>query len=228
MSALVVIAICTGAFVWRFFRGDALDAVSIGDAAAQVQDAGPSTIDTAVTRDLAVDGIATADQPAAEDPATNGRRNLDGGFVCRGVQLRGLDGDVRRIQGRRGAVGDRVDHGGRSHSEITGTLVVEGTTVTAVTIEADTTAITTNESRLHDKVQDALDTRQFPTATFELTQPDRARRHRRLRRRVSVEADGELTIHGVTTPVTIPLEAQLVGDHVVAVGSPTSCSPTTG
>ena len=35
----------------------------------------------------------------------------------------------------------------------------------------------------------------------------------------SVEATGELTIHGVTTPVTIPLEAQLVGDNIVVVGS---------
>ena len=55
--------------------------------------------------------------------------------------------------------------------EVTGTLVVEGTTVTAVTIEADMTAITTNESRRDDKVQDALDTGQFPTATFDLTEP---------------------------------------------------------
>ena len=36
---------------------------------------------------------------------------------------------------------------------------------------------------------------------------------------MSVAAIGELTIHGVTTPVTIPLEAQLVGDNIVVVGS---------
>ena len=46
--------------------------------------------------------------------------------------------------------------------EITGTLVIEGTTVTAVTIEADMTAITTNESRRDDKVQSALDTGAVP------------------------------------------------------------------
>ena len=36
---------------------------------------------------------------------------------------------------------------------------------------------------------------------------------------MTVEATGDLTVHGVTTPVTLPLEAQLVGDTVVVVGS---------
>ncbi len=36
---------------------------------------------------------------------------------------------------------------------------------------------------------------------------------------VTVEAAGELTIHGVTQVVTIPLEAQLVDGTIVIVGS---------
>ena len=36
LSALAVVIIAVGAFVWWFFRDDAPDAVSIGDAAAQV------------------------------------------------------------------------------------------------------------------------------------------------------------------------------------------------
>jgi polyisoprenoid-binding protein YceI len=36
---------------------------------------------------------------------------------------------------------------------------------------------------------------------------------------VTVNAVGELTIHGVTTTVSIPLEAQLVDDTIVVVGS---------
>ena len=55
--------------------------------------------------------------------------------------------------------------------EVSGTLDIDGTTVTAVTIEADMTAITTNESRRDDKVQGALETDEFPTATFVLTEP---------------------------------------------------------
>mgnify|MGYP006185886979 CR=1 FL=1 len=52
-----------------------------------------------------------------------------------------------------------------------GTLVVDGTTITEVTIEADMTAITTNESRRDDNVHSALDTDEFPTATFVLSEP---------------------------------------------------------
>ncbi len=40
LSALAVVVIAVGAFVWWFFRGDAPDAVSIGDAAAQVAGSG--------------------------------------------------------------------------------------------------------------------------------------------------------------------------------------------
>ncbi len=54
---------------------------------------------------------------------------------------------------------------------VTGAITFDGTTLTAATIEADMTAITTNESRRDDHVQDALETDQFPTATFTLTQP---------------------------------------------------------
>jgi len=39
--------------------------------------------------------------------------------------------------------------------DVTGTVTIEGTTVTAATIEADMTSITTNDSRRNDKVQSA-------------------------------------------------------------------------
>ena len=102
--------------------------------------------------------------------------------------------------------------------DVTGTLTVDGTTVTAVTIEADMTSITTNDNRRNDKVQDALETGQYPTATFVLTEPielgDVAEGAT-----IDVQATGELTIHGVTQTVTIPLQAQLVDDTIVVVGS---------
>ena len=103
--------------------------------------------------------------------------------------------------------------------EVTGTLTIDGTTVTAVTIEADMSAITTNESRRDDRVQDALETGEFPTATFVLTEPIELGADAAGGETISVTATGDLTIHGVTTSVSIPLEAQLVGDNIVVVGS---------
>ena len=102
--------------------------------------------------------------------------------------------------------------------EVSGTLEIDGTTVTSVTIDADMTAITTNESRRNDKVQSALGTAEFPTATFVLTEPIELGAAAD-GEPVSTTATGELTIHGVTTTVTIPIEAQLVDDNIVVVGS---------
>lgn len=102
---------------------------------------------------------------------------------------------------------------------VTGEITFDGTTLSAATIEADMTAISTNESRRDDRVQEALETGQFPTATFVLTQPIDLGDAVNTGAAVSVEATGDLTIHGVTTPVTLPLDAQFVNGTIVVVGS---------
>lgn len=102
---------------------------------------------------------------------------------------------------------------------VSGTLTIDGTTITEVSIEADMTAITTNESRRDDRVQSALATSEFPTATFVLTEPIELPDGAADGEAFTVDAVGDLTIHGVTTSVTFPLEAQLVDDTIVVVGS---------
>ena len=102
---------------------------------------------------------------------------------------------------------------------VTGTITFDGTTLAAATIEADMSEIVTNDSRRDDRVQDALETGEFPTATFTLTQPIDLGDAVNTGAPVSIEATGDLTVHGVTTPVTIPLEAQLVDGTIVVVGS---------
>ena len=80
-------------------------------------------------------------------------------------------------------------------------------------------AITTNDSRRDDNARGALDTDEFPLATFELTQPIELGEAAANGEPVQVTAIGDLTIHGTTNPVEIPLEAQLVDGVVVVVGS---------
>jgi polyisoprenoid-binding protein YceI len=91
--------------------------------------------------------------------------------------------------------------------------------VTEATFEVDLTTITTNESRRDDRVQDALETGEFPTATFTLTEPIELGDGAGSGEAVSVTAVGDLMIHGVTESVEFPMEAQLVDDTVVLVGS---------
>ena len=66
--------------------------------------------------------------------------------------------------------------------EVSGTMTIDGTTVTAVSVEANMDAITTNDSRRDDNARGALDTDEFPTATFVLTQPIELGDDRRERR----------------------------------------------
>ncbi len=204
--------------MWWFFRGDAPDAVSIGDAAAQAQDA-----EVAATSQVAT-AATSATEPTTEPAAGSAATEAIAGTWSVDTSI----GEFSYEDSTGTFVGFRVDEElsgigsatavGRT-PEITGTLVVDGTTVTEVTIEADMTAITTNESRRDDKVQSALDTTEFPTATFVLTEPIELGDAAASGETVSVMAAGELTIHGVTTPVTIPLEAQLVDGKIVVVGS---------
>ena len=103
--------------------------------------------------------------------------------------------------------------------DVSGSFTIEGTTVTEAGFEVDLSTITTNESRRDSPVQDALETDQFPTATFTLTEPLDLGDGAAGGRAVSVAATGDLTIHGVTQSAEFPLGAPLVGGTVVLVGS---------
>jgi polyisoprenoid-binding protein YceI len=101
--------------------------------------------------------------------------------------------------------------------DVSGTMTIDGTTVTAVSVEANMDAITTDDSRRDDNARRALATDEFPVATFELTQPIDLGDAAASGEPVAVTAIGDLTIHGTTLPVEIPLEAQLVDGVVVVV-----------
>lgn len=222
---VVVVALVAagGAFVWWFLRDDAPAAVSIDDAAAQVTD-DTDPPDTGAIDTTIADG--TGDTTAATPDAT-----ADGGTAT------GIDGDWTvdtsvgefsfedstgtfvgfRVAEELSGIGS-TEAVGRTPT-VSGTLVVDGLTITEVTIEADMTDITTNDQRRNDRVQSALQTDQFPTATFVLTGPIQLDESALDGEVVAVDATGDLTIHGVTETVTIPLEARLVGDTIVVVGS---------
>ncbi len=102
---------------------------------------------------------------------------------------------------------------------IDGSLVIDGGTVTEVTITADMTDIVTNNSRRNGRVQEALSTDEFPTAAFTLTQPFDINPDLADGDQFDVTAVGDLTIAGVTNQIEVPLQAQVVGDLVVVVGS---------
>ena len=103
---------------------------------------------------------------------------------------------------------------------VTGSITLAGTQITAADLTADLTTLRSDQSMRDGQLSmQGVQTGQFPTATFVLTQPIElgahpGRGHAHHGRRV-----GDLTIHGVTKNVTIPLNAVWQGDIIGASGS---------
>ncbi|MET0665315.1 MAG: YceI family protein [Acidimicrobiales bacterium] len=198
IAGAIVIVVLVGGGLWWYLKDDAPAAVSLDAAVDQVDD-GAATPTTEVGSAIA--GTWTIDAETGDFDFETATGTFAGFRV--NEELAGI--------GAATAVGRTGD--------VTGAFTVEGTTVTEASFEVDLTTITTNESRRDNRVQDALETSRFPTATFTLTEPLELGDEAADGQSVSVTALGDLTIHGETQSVDFPLEAQLVDGTVVLVGS---------
>jgi len=105
-------------------------------------------------------------------------------------------------------------------AQVTGTLTLDGTSVTAVAIRADLTRLTSDDNRRDGQLhQQALETDLFPTATFKLTAPIDLGSTPVDGKAITAMATGDLTLHGVTKSVQVPIEAVLSGNVVTVTGS---------
>ncbi|MET0914333.1 MAG: YceI family protein [Acidimicrobiales bacterium] len=198
IAGAIVIVVLVGGGLWWYLKDDAPAAVSLDAAVDQVDD-GAATPTTEVGS--AIEGTWIIDAETGDFDFETATGTFAGFRV--NEELAGI--------GAATAVGRTGD--------VTGAFTVEGTTVTEASFEVDLTTITTNESRRDNRVQDALETSRFPTATFTLTEPLELGDEAADGQSVSVTALGDLTIHGETQSVDFPLEAQLVDGTVVLVGS---------
>jgi polyisoprenoid-binding protein YceI len=212
LLAVAVAVIAAGAFVWWFLKDDAPDEVSLENATEQIS----ST--TAAPSAAAPGESSTPETTASAAPGDiSGTWNVDTSV-----------GEFSYTESTGTFVGFRVDEElagigsvtavGRT-PEVTGSLTIEGSTLTAVEIVANMAAITTDDSRRDGKVRSALDVDQFPTATFTLTEPVDLGDAAASGAPFTGTALGNLTVHGVTKAVSIPIEAKVVNNAIVVVGS---------
>ena len=104
--------------------------------------------------------------------------------------------------------------------DVSGTVTIEGMRVTAAEITADLTTLKSDDDRRDTQLRrQALETDRYPTATFSLTKPIELPAAAAKGAAVNVTATGDLTLHGVTKRVQIPLTARLETDRVVLIGS---------
>jgi polyisoprenoid-binding protein YceI len=228
VGGVVVLAALAGLGIWYFFRDDPPPAVDL-DAATAALDEGAVATDPSVAVVTPTEPVAT---DAAADPTTPAAGTAAATAAPTGIAATWtVDSSIGtfsfedstgtfvgfRVQEELSGIGSTTAVG--RTPEVSGTMTIDGTTVTAVSVDANMAAITTNDSRRDDNARRALATDEFPAATFVLTQPIELGEGAANGEAVQVTAIGDLTIHGTTNPVEIPLEAQLVDGVVVVVGS---------
>ena len=234
----LVVVVIIGAAVWAVIRSDAPAAVDLDAATAELtgsdsddgdsndgdsenggvsEPADTTDADEADSESNPDDGETESPDPAATVSDVSGVWTIDtsiGEFSFEnstGTYVGFRVKEELTTVGATEAVGRTPD--------VIGSVTIEGQTVTAVEIEADMTAITTDVSRRDGAARRALDTSNFPTATFVLTEPIDLGADPASGDPISTTAVGDLTIHGETNTVELAIDAQLVGDTIAVVGT---------
>src|SRR6267378_3310496 len=107
---------------------------------------------------------------------------------------------------------------------VTGTLTLtqaaSGYSVTAADVTVDVSKLASDQSRRDQRIHSqGLESDRFPSATFKLTSPIALAADATSGQTIHVSATGDLTIHGVTKSVTLPIDARLTGSKIELVGS---------
>jgi polyisoprenoid-binding protein YceI len=105
-------------------------------------------------------------------------------------------------------------------ADVTGKITIDGTTVTDGSFTVDLTTVTSDQSRrdgqFHNRI---METSKFPKATFELTKPIDLGSVPAGGTEVKTSATGNLTVHGVTKPVTFDVVAKHDASSIAINGS---------
>ena len=105
---------------------------------------------------------------------------------------------------------------------VSGTMTVAGGQVTEATIEADMTRLESDQGRRDDYIRTSgLETDTYGTATFTLTEPIALPADLPAGQQFALTAVGELTLHGETRSVELPLQAQWDGTVIDVAGGVT-------
>lgn len=214
-SAVVIVAlILAGAYgIWYLFLRPA------GPAAVDTTSVPVPSIAAAASPTTAAGASPASTAATSSDPSTGG---IDGTWKVDTSIASAADSTHSfvgyRVQETLGTIGANTAVGRTPN--VTGSMTISGSTVSDATIEADLTALASDDQRRDGQLrQRGIQTSQFPTATFKLTSPIDLGSVPADGQEISVTAKGQLTLHGVTKDVEIPLKAKLSGDVIAVTGS---------
>lgn len=163
-------------------------------------------------RDEAPDRLSLDDVPERDTTSTSGPED-DPGEAPAGIEGDWVVGEGSQVGYRVAEVlfGQSAEAVGRT-GEVTGSLSVEGASVTAAELVVDMASIESDEPNRDNQFRGRImDTATFPEATFVLTQPIELGEVPSDGDQLTADAVGDLTLRGVTRSVTIPLVAVLDG-----------------
>lgn len=115
--------------------------------------------------------------------------------------------------------GQDVEAVGRT-SSVTGTLAIAGTQLNRAEFDVDMASITSDSSRRDGQFNGRImDTATYPTATFALSSPIDLPDNALSGDVISAKASGDLTLRGLTKPVSLDVQAQVKGATIQVVGN---------
>lgn len=105
--------------------------------------------------------------------------------------------------------------------KVTGSMTIAGTKVNDASVIVDMASVHSDRSQRDGQFRGRImDVSRFPTAQFVLTQPiDLGSAIPEVGKTVTVTAEGKLTLHGTTKPVTVPLSAVYDGRQITVNGN---------
>ena len=211
MGAIGLIAVLFGGILlYAYVLNDSPDELDAGDLSDALVATVPDTVSSASDEPVTQSTMAGGTDPTATVAAVAG--DLDGDWVPTDASEFGYRVDEVLAGVSTTAVG-------RSN-EISGLLTIAGTTATVVDVEVQVDTIK-SDSALRDGrfAGDIMNADEFPTATFNLTEPIDFGSIPTGAEQVVASATGELTLRGVTNPVTFEVTAQSTDGRIGVLGS---------
>jgi len=160
-----------------------------------------------------VEGKAPSPLAIDTSPAPNGSsESLDGDWKV-------ASGSVAGYRVKEILMGQDNTAVGRT-TDVTGSVVVSGTTVKSGEFTADMTTVHSDKTRRDAQFQGRImDTSTYPTAKFEFTEPVNLAPLPSPGRPKTVPVKGKLTLHGTTKDVTVMVTCRRTGATAQLVGS---------
>lgn len=201
VTLLFLVAVVAPFIYINFIQDEAPERLTFEDVPSNTTGSTGATTDSTAATD-------TSDGP---DNGSASSDSLDGMWTI-------AEGSQAGYRAKEVLFGQDAEAVGRT-SDVTGELAIDGTVIPSASFEVDLTTLESDESRRDGQVQNRiLETAQFPTATFELTEPIELDAIPADLEEITVEATGDLTLHGTTNTATFELSARRNGANIEVNG----------